>query len=210
MSKTHGAVAEQFASDVADHKMTILLDQGVYRHVRFNKPGTSFYRFDLVTWPGHLAISGDMDGFVFARVEDMFTFFRSESGWNGARINPVYWSEKVCSGGRPATMRYSEEKFRQHVADHIADFVEEYPGLAAAVEEEIFDGGASLFEDSARQALDYFEYVEDGPRHTIFRFLDTQEWELRDFSHQFLWCCHAIQWGIAQYDAAKSAEAVAR
>jgi hypothetical protein len=32
--------------------------------------------FDVVTWPGHLSISGDMGCFVFTRVDDMFTFFR--------------------------------------------------------------------------------------------------------------------------------------
>jgi hypothetical protein len=40
-----------------------------------------------------------------------------------------------------------------------------------------------------------------------FRFTDTWEWDLTDYDWQFLWCCHAIQWGIAQYDASKAVSA---
>jgi hypothetical protein len=44
-----------------------------------------------------------------------------------------------------------------------------------------------------------------------FRFEDTWEWDLTDYTHQFLWCCNAIPWAISLYDkhrqaAAKSAE----
>lgn len=38
-----------------------------------------------------------------------------------------------------------------------------------------------------------------------YQFEDWSEWRLRDFSPHFLWACHAIRWGIAQYDAAKAA-----
>lgn len=42
-----------------------------------------------------------------------------------------------------------------------------------------------------------------------YQFEDWSEWRLRDYSSQFLWACHAIRWGIAQYDAAKKQQAVA-
>lgn len=41
-----------------------------------------------------------------------------------------------------------------------------------------------------------------------FQFHDWSEWRLRDYSWGFLWACHAIRWGIAQYDAAKAAPKV--
>ena len=28
------------------------------------------------------------------------------------------------------------------------------------------------------------------------------EWDLTDYTVQFLWCCFAIRWGISQFDAA--------
>lgn len=40
-----------------------------------------------------------------------------------------------------------------------------------------------------------------------FRFTDTWEWDLTDFDWQFLWCCHAIQWGIGLYDDSKAVAA---
>ena len=34
--------AERFRTDTADHVMEVALDQGLYRHLRFRKPGTGF------------------------------------------------------------------------------------------------------------------------------------------------------------------------
>jgi hypothetical protein len=42
-------------------------------------------------------------------------------------------------------------------------------------------------------------------RHTPpFQFHDVWEWSFSDYEWQFLWACHAINWGIRQYDAAKT------
>jgi hypothetical protein len=98
--------AERFAADVRGHKLTVLHEDGLYRHLRFQKPGTHFYWFDLITWPGCLAINGDMEGYTFSRVEDMFTFFRASSGWNSKTINPQYWAEKLRAASR--VKQYSE------------------------------------------------------------------------------------------------------
>lgn len=72
-------VSEQFKRDVQEHALTILRDDGLYRHLRFKRPGTMTCYFDLVTWPGHLAYVGDMGDYVFTRVEDMLTFFRGHT-----------------------------------------------------------------------------------------------------------------------------------
>jgi hypothetical protein len=37
-----------------------------------------------------------------------------------------------------------------------------------------------------------------------FRFRDTWEWDFKDFDWWYLWACHGIVAGIAQYDAAKA------
>lgn len=194
-------IAERFARDTANHQMTVLHDEGLYRHVRFKQPKTGFYWFDLATWPGRLAFTGDMDGYTFAREPDMFAFFR---GGNRYGINPGYWSEKV-DGGRDRTKRYSEDRFRRLVTEHVAEHEEEFPGLVAAVKAEILDNDYAVdlaFEDAARDALDTFRFQADGRE---FRFTDTWEWDLRDYDWTFLWCCHAIVWGIEQYDAARVA-----
>jgi hypothetical protein len=242
--------AERFAVDAAHHVMKIRRDDGLYRHLEFRRFAPprqgepprlqSFYWFDLVTWPGHLAIDGDMNGYQFARTEDMFGFFR------GNRINPGYWAEKLCG---PVTVKeYSEDRFRKIVTEHITEggekfpsLVTRWPGLAEAVEREIFTEGAIYHQDGAREALDGFTFGDKheaeclcGEKRTFaeyegarlwlashsggkgaghrskrvgliegFRFRDSWEWDFRDWSYQFLWCLHAIQFGIGQYDLAK-------
>lgn len=68
----------RFLADVKDHKISIVRDDGVYRHVRFAKPETVCMHFDLITWPGYLAYVGDMGAFTFTRLRDMFEFFRGD------------------------------------------------------------------------------------------------------------------------------------
>jgi hypothetical protein len=97
--------AAQFEQMVERHEMTILLDEGLYRHVRFRRPDELGYWFDLVTWPGYLAINGDLiSGYTFARIEDMFNFFA------GDHINPMYWAEKITCP-KTETRVYDPDRF---------------------------------------------------------------------------------------------------
>lgn len=235
-------IEERFAKDTAAHLMTVLHDDGLYRHLRFrnhvlcndaeNRPGTSAYWFDLVTWPGALTINGDCGTFTFSRLDDMFEFFR------GSYVNPQYWDEKVRAADRSGTTVYSVDVFRQQVADEIKEAEADWPGLADAVAERIFGGLAAWnveTEADARSALDQFEYLpadlpctqcedqkmaltrvkgldvvmcpECDTRGTPFTFTDTWEWDLHNYHWQFLWCCHAIQWGIGLYDDSKAVAA---
>ena len=187
----------RFLPDVAEHKLTVLHDDGLYRHLRFQKPGTGFYWFDLITWPGNLAFKGDMGGFMFARITDMFEFFR------GPRINPDYWAEKLADG-RESAQRYSQALFEQQVKEHVVEAIrdrEAPKGIGCAIRD-LFEGGDITWEGGARDELEHFE-------HEGWRFGETWEWNFRDYTWQYLWACHAIRWGIAQYDAARTPEAVA-
>jgi hypothetical protein len=199
-------VEERFAGDTAKHEMAILHEDGLYRHVRFKQPKQSFYWFELITWPGCLAINGGMDGYVFSRELDMFGFFR------GQHVNPSYWSEKLRAQCK--VTGYSEEKFRARLAEAVAEASGEFPDLAKAVEHDILDGwsGRDISTDeTARFALRDFEYWRNpddkykaGARPD-FQFTDTWEWDFTEWDHRFLWCCHAIQWGIGMYDKARKA-----
>ena len=88
---------ESFLNDVSKHEMKVLLDNGIYRHLRFKQQGSSNMWFDVVTWPGFLAYTGDMGAFVFARLEDMFEFFRGRpvDDKDKLYINLGYWGEKL-------------------------------------------------------------------------------------------------------------------
>jgi len=87
-------VYKALLSEVDKHEMTVLHDDGLYRHLRFAAPGTGMWSFNIITWPGHLATSGDIaDGFMFSRTADMTNFF--EIGQDGGEINASYWAEKM-------------------------------------------------------------------------------------------------------------------
>lgn len=92
---------ESFLKNVENHTANILLDNGVYRHIHCSNNGSSNRHFNIVTYPGYLVISGDMGGFTFRRLNDMFNFF---GGYEGKPthpgINADYWHEKCESVSR--------------------------------------------------------------------------------------------------------------
>lgn len=192
---------QSFLKDVAGHRMTILRDDGVYRHIRFKKPDSGDMYFDLMTWPGWLCYSGDMGTYVFQRLPDMFEFFRTDRwrphrGWGILYINLGYWSEKIQASDRDGVKRYSAEKFKAVVADWL-DGAEASQEVRDAVAEEVLSC-ADDGEYRARMAANDFE--REG-----FRFTDFWEADLTEYTYRFVWCCYAIAWGVQQYDNASAA-----
>lgn len=199
---------DRYRSDTKDHELTIMHDDGLYRHLRIARPGSSMQYFDLITWPGRLSIVGDIGtGWVFSRAEDMFEFFRSPSG----QINPGYWSEKVITG-RAEMESFSEEKFRAWLGEEVDQREESWPGLREAVAEQIFDGndeGSYMFEQEAFDALGAFHFgITENDETRWFEF-DLADARFRDWDWSFLWCCHAIVDGIARYDEVKAEQCAA-
>lgn len=189
-------LATRFAEDVSDHELEIVLDQGVHRHLRFKAPGHNFYWFELVTWPGSLVIRGDVSDHAFSQqttfmlslTEDMLPYFR------GNGFNPSYWAQKVRGG--EGVDRYSPDAFRREVIEHLKTYGADSK-LTDAVREELLEDSDLRTEEAAREALDSFELGD-------FRFHDTFEWDLTEHTPQFLWCLHAILWGIGRYDEARA------
>lgn len=207
-------ISERFKRDTANHCLAVLHDQGLYRHLRFKQPGTSCYWFDLITIPGTLIFQGDGTSYVFSRVTDMFDFFRGAPG----QINPIYWSEKLTSRHQSEAETYDEDLFRARVKEEVADATVggSLPGLVAAVEDEVFREADIYNELGARRALEEFAfYVNPDDRDAWphkqpdFQFVDVWEMTFTDYDWWFLWACHAIVWGIAKYDDASAASAVA-
>ncbi|KAB7753684.1 hypothetical protein [Mycolicibacterium mucogenicum] len=176
------------------HEMTVLRDEGTYRHIRFKEPGTSIWWFDLVTWPGHLVITGDLQDFHFSRLDDMFEFFRKPPGY----INASYWSEKLCGPQRFES--FSPDSLKRQVYKHFRDWCRDNEGphypLWRAIRDEVLDYLDECDETLAHQRLHRFQFGR-------FNFGDSWEWNLRDYDWHFLVSLHAIVWGIKQYDKSK-------
>ena len=109
---------EEILRDFAAHRMIVEQDDGVRRHLRFRNPASSTYWFDLVTWNGVLVINGDCGTYAFARLTDMFEFFR---GGNGrSEINPCYWAGKLLASDQSdGHLKYSEQLGRDAVAEEM-------------------------------------------------------------------------------------------
>lgn len=102
--KTLPCSEERFLEDIKSHEMTVVRSDGADRFIRFKRPGSGTYHFDILTWPGKLIITSDMGTWVFSRLEDMFELFRMDKKdfeyqkEKTLQINPDYWAEKLCMG----------------------------------------------------------------------------------------------------------------
>lgn len=172
---------ERFKADIIRHELTILHDDGLYRTLLCKDPQSGVYHYYITTWPGFLAISGDMGSYVFRRIEDMFQFFRGDG------INVSYWAEKVEAEDRRCKVQeFSSEIFYEQLnaflidrGDNPDDFTELY-------------GYDSEFEAvSAVQAEDWGMDFLMSYGH------------FKQYTHHFRWICHAIVWAITQYDLQK-------
>ncbi len=207
---------ELFFRDIEKHSMTIIRDDGAYRHIRFSRGSSSVYQFDFITWPGYLCYCGDMGTYVFRRLEDMFEFFRTDRKYAAERghrlsINLGYWSEKLVAvdGGRRngSAKEFSPEKFERIVKEQLGEWLSESEldavgcrELREAVEEDVLrhvDDG----EYAAYHAAHHFQ-------HGRYQFHDFFfEHDFTEYTFHFVWCCYALAWGIQQYDDSKAAAA---
>ncbi|MEU9495476.1 hypothetical protein AB0D73_27360 [Streptomyces sp. NPDC048215] len=198
ISSPEAEVAARFKRDTANHQMTVLHDDELYRHLRFRSPRSSEYWFEIVTWPGSLAMRGDVgDGYVFSRLDDMFQFFRSDR----PSINPHYWAGKL-GGGRRSVKEYSEHLLRQRVVEQFvsdAQWEGVPPGTGKHLRKWVLNEDLSG-EREARSLIEDFCYQG-------YEFSDVWEWDFHDYEPEFLWACHAIRHGIDMYDAARKAVA---
>lgn len=209
---------EQFLRDVADHKMVVLRDDGVNRHIRFRRPDTSCYYFDLITWPGCLCYTGDMGTYVFQRTTDMFEFFRTDRAHrrdpSKLPINLSYWTEKLIAvdgnRGGDKVKAFDDDKFTRVVNEYRVQWMRDAKDFGTldkegrrelweAVDGEVFgaleDGG-----DRAQYAAYDFQHV-DGDHH--WQFEDLFERDFTEYTHSIVWCCYALAWGIEKYDTTR-------
>lgn len=188
-----------FPRDIANHRVTIKRDDGVYRHVVLAEPGTRNMMFELITYPGGLLYTGDMGTFVFERLTDMFEFFR------GRRPMLSYWAEKCRAG---VVKEASEAAMLEAVAEYVSDFAESHGLDDDAKADLLAEARDDAETDSVECFLDwasgYSLDVETPEGERKFTMPDAWECEIEDYTYRFYWCCMAIAWGIAKYDEAKS------
>lgn len=212
---------EQFLRETAAHEMTVVMDRmdpqacdaggpRPYRHLRFARPGTGVYAFDLVTWPGHLALSGDLPDHTFRRLYDMVEFFRPDRrGHRGAGddliVNPTYWGEKLVAeppGTDHGRIRYSREAFAEQVQASLDEAREywaasEFVDLQQAVRAELLACPPEYAEEAYERLQDFHWWASDSSAE--FDFGDAWEWDLGAYDQGFLTACFAVSYGVDRY-----------
>lgn len=221
MTARHEPTEQSFLKDVADHQMHVLMENGLYRHIRFKRPGSGCMHFDLITYPGFLVYSGDMGCYVFSRIDDMFEFFRiGKNDWNynrsgGLSINLGYWSEKLravdsCMKKGSAT-EIDEDRVKEVINEYRLNWMRDYRyslskddrrELWEAVEDRVLSCFGNA-DDMLRAAYDFSEHI--GGR--TFAFEDLFDHNFERFTYHFIWCCYALAWGVRKYDESKMQEA---
>lgn len=200
-------IRTRFLTDVAEHTMDILHDDGVFRHLQFSKDKSSVYAFALTTWPGHLCISGDMGCFVFRRLPDMFEFFRNDASKEDLlTINTYYWTQKLVAVDRVDNYRqFSIETFQRNILDYYKYFYEDSPEKFQEVSDELYDEVFNQWDDYGQEGVIHAatEFSYDG-RGISWSDIDTSFYVL---TMHYTWCLYAITWGIRQYDKYKSSAA---
>lgn len=204
--KDEKKVLNQFIRNVVAHRLSVIRDDGVYRHLRFQRPGTNSYYFDLVTWPGYLTVTGDMGTWTFSRIEDMFEFFTSAhfGKRESFQINPGYWSEKFEAGtghGRHDTPCYEfdadafDKSLQEWLVSYLDNGIDEDAAAEAneAINELIgrdfpneTEAFCALNEACLPRGVSTFDITE-GMGATM------------TYSYHYLWICYAIVWGIERY-----------
>lgn len=226
------AMEAEFFEQVKDHKVTVSMENGIYRHVTLRKPGTSHMHFNLITFPGYLCYTGDMGTFVFQRLDDMFEFFREKSDHHlvelGLKLytNHSYWSEKLCASdcsGRNEgkSTEFDPVRFKARIIEDLREWIkdsreegtldkEERRELWEAVHDQVIDKVDDYGENAQTLAYEFswspFQKFGQDARESFY-FQDLFESNFQQYTHSFKWACLAIAWGIQQYDAFKDEQA---
>ena len=184
---------ETFLQQTKNHRLTVIRDDGLYRHLHLGKPGTRYESWDIVTWPGYLAMVGDMGDWVFERDDDMFVFFRSKA--EQFIINPRYLAEKLQAQGGDGWEYFSISAFRNRVE-------------ILAMECENVETYAEVSEEHRDTLLQLMEAEDECAAVVAIREFREGWIDLTDFwddyfgetSPRFIFACYAIAWSIRKYD----------
>lgn len=209
----------RFLLDTAEHRLTVIRDDGLYRHLCLQRPGTSCYYYDVITWPGYLTVVGDMGTWTFSRIADMFEFF---GGWSGG-INTSYWFEKLeagagCSARTLIAQEYDHDAFCESLKRSLSEYLEDDDKAEPDEDEEWDDEDDTPDSDKAKvreavRDLCRSSFSNDYEAYQAIQDADWPEgwsaWDICDgltfktYTSHFRWILFAITWAISKYHNTK-------
>lgn len=208
----------RFLLDTTFHRLEIIRDDGLYRHLRMKQPGTSCYYYDIITWPGYLTVTGDMGTWTFSRIADMFNFF---GAWEG-EINTHYWSEKLeagagCSARELLAKEYNHEAFCRSLKESMREYLDDSEEDQTEDEDwddedETPDSEKAKVREAVRE-LCRGEFSNEWEAYQAVYEADWPDrwssWDICDgltfktYTSHFRWILFAITWAISKYHNAR-------
>lgn len=192
-----------FVEQTKDHRLVIEHDLGMHRTLYMGAPGTGMWSWRVITSPGYLFTVGDVaDGFSFSRVLDMMRFFtRPDHSLNyysdgSPSIDFRYWAEKLLGDQHKTAREYSSKQFLRHVTDSLDEIKEYGSHDGQDVNREELLTEARLVSEEERYARDWLhrDDIQD-----VFGQDACWEWDLRDYTQNFLIACYAIELTVRLY-----------
>jgi len=210
----------RFLLDTAQHRLTVIRDDGLYRHLRLQRPGTSCYYYDVITWPGYLTVVGDMGTWTFSRIADMFEFF---GGWTG-RINTGYWSEKLeagagGSGRNLLAQEYDHDAFCESLKSSLSEYLEDCEEAHPDEDEDDWDDEDDTPDSDKAKVREAFRelsrshFSHENEAYQAVLDADWPDrwsaWDIcegltfKTYTSHFRWILFAITWAISKYHNTK-------
>lgn len=193
---------ESFLKDINNHELTILRNQGLYRHLSFKDKNNICHKyFEIITFPKYLVITGDMGTLVFRRCEDMFNFFRDTE----MKINPYYWAEKIEAVNLEAKdasyLKFDIDVAHKAAENSLKDFLQ-----CQSIQDQLSKSNIEELTEQVNikilHTVDQYDFVTAVRDFCLFGF--EPDFRFEDcfvYANEYLWLCYAIVWGIQQYDA---------
>jgi len=196
---------KRFLDCVKNHKLTILKDEGVYRHIRMKDPKDYNQYYEIITYSGGLLYRGDMGDYVFERIEDMFNFFADGINDDGSiKINEGYWAEKCVAHGS-GIEEFNYDLFQKAVKDRFEDYyenseddvddIDEKQCVWEEIENQLFTEDNCGSETLCLNSVWNF----DSDYNVERLFEDFFEHNLSEYTYHFQWCLYAIVYAIKEY-----------
>ncbi len=196
MSQNELLIRRQIDNDLSRHQISVMHQDGLYRHYRCKQPGSWCMGFDVVTWPGSLCFTGDMGEYLFQRTDDMIAFMR------GSCMSYSYAAEK-CVAHKSPLKEWDEDLFREALNEITKDFKDHDGKIVQVVRGK----------HETRQVADLIEEIErayreyDSPEDAKKAMYESGLWDGCDlpscetWTFHFLWCLYAIKWFCASVEA---------
>lgn len=197
---TDSQLADLFIQDTARHQLTVLHDQGLYRHLRWAVPGSGINAVEITTIPGALFVSGDMGSWSFQRhgTDDLL---RTGFFTGGPRYG--YWASKCEAADRRVGLReFSPEALKATVDSYIEDWADGDESARFNLGQET----ETILE--AETVEDAFERLA-GFSYAGLHFDDVDDASVTEFTFQYRWICRALVKVSAEYAALDTPQAAA-